>query len=477
MDDIFKNKLFDHSEEVPSDMWDNILAAQQKEKRRKKVLFIWLLCGILSSASLIGYFFSQGDLYNRSAKPIPDIELESRILTKTKNNNLINVSVFNAHKNHVVPTDYSKISEVEITPTSANGQEDSVDENANSNNSYNNGIDNSLIVNSSGHNTFSSKIVGHAISMNNENQVIPSTLLNNSRVNEKVLTGVNINETSLLSSKNLNTLALPITSLDNSLLNKALQKVECPKFNSVKGNFFIEGLYSVNLNIKRLSSKIGVEGNSYLLKRLDSERALYSSSSLIKIGYQFPMKLSLASGLEYGQITERFSYENLDAIKTKTVITFDTTFLNDGSYTTKADTFRIITHGSEITRVVNRYRTLDIPLSVCYAIDGKRLDVLLKASALFNIYFQPTGKILGLKDKPVSLHNLDIDEGLALKKKLRTRFDLAVGFNFHLNHHLDLSVEPYFKTSTGDISRPSSILEQSYTTLGLRMGVKYIFNN
>lgn len=474
IDDIFKNRLYDHEEEVPSDMWNNILAAQHEEKKKRRFLFIWLFGGLISLAAIMGYFMfesravdqnlSRAEVVSSSKKSQDYTDLDNQVLSEDKNEKKSEVLVTEEGDNN---KDNQKV---------VFNQSNTVSEKFATNYQYLNNASNQTkkgeisLLNSSQDKIFNDVVVNSY----NSQEEISQNLINNAISKDNTSNLNKLLSTTMLGSGYLNNLNLPEMSFDQSFMKKRIQRVDCPRFNRTKGAFFIEGLYGVNLNIKRLTSKSGIQSNSYLLKRIESERALYSSSGILKVGYQFPVGISFASGVEYGQITERFSYEDLDAIKTKTVITFDTTFLSNGSFTTKADTFRLITHGSEVTRIVNRYRSLDIPLSLGYSIKGKQLDVVLKASALLNVYFQPSGKVLGVNDKPISIHNLDIDEGLEYTNRLKTRFDIAVGFNYHLSRNFDLILEPYFKTSTGDITGSDYELSQSYSTFGLRTGVKYI---
>ena len=159
----------------------------------------------------------------------------------------------------------------------------------------------------------------------------------------------------------------------------------------------------------------------------------------------------------------------------KTVITFDTTFHSNGSYTTQSDTSRIEIEGVEIRNINNSYKMIDIPVFLGYRFSGKKIDVSLKAGVTYNLLFQTKGQILDQSGEPRQIHKESTYGKQVFADKIIMRYFTAVTLDYHLNEYINISVEPYFKGSTGNINLSTYPINQTYHTLGIRTGVKFNF--
>ena len=120
---------------------------------------------------------------------------------------------------------------------------------------------------------------------------------------------------------------------------------QCPKFGKRKtGYFSVETYHSSDMIMKALIAKSS-EDENYAAARMDSESQLYSFSNGVGVTWHHIDGIGIGLGIERSQINELFSFVEQDAREVKVLITLDTLFNTDGTYTTSIDTKRIEVQG------------------------------------------------------------------------------------------------------------------------------------
>ncbi len=452
-DDLFKSRLEGHEVDVPQDMWSRIQSAQEPQNvNRKKgvawklasslVVFLIILCGIL---------FHSYDPQNQtisSTEKVIDCEPSSfadHIKTSNNASNDILIAKSDSELAAILIKNFDGIEKKEFANTSKSKNQvkpikfffekkNSVSENLNSQSDR---ID-------------KEKLFGE----------------------EKVKNKESIDHTSILNT--IPTYKFPSRlTVDFNFMPEYDKK--CPSFGkSLHGYFSVETYVSSDYNLKTLVTD-NEEFKPYADLRSSTERGLYSYSYGVRFKWHNNSGLGLGIGLDRSIVNEKFTFVENDAREVKVIISIDTLFNMDGSFTTSTDTTRVEIQGTRTNIINNSYTSLDLPLHLSYQMEFRRWAIALSGGIYVNLMFDQKGRILNFQGEPAWINNDEKNELDIYRASSGVKFDGAITLVYHLNNYLDILAEPYFRYNPNSLTRENSPVQHFNNTMGIRTGIRYNF--
>jgi hypothetical protein len=243
-------------------------------------------------------------------------------------------------------------------------------------------------------------------------------------------------------------------------INKVNFLPDCPSFekNTAGNKKYLEIYAGPDYAFRSLTDT----GNSaYLQKRKETAKFKSGFSAGIRYTRVFNNSMSLRGGVNYSQINEKFTLVQGGIIQ----VVYITNSAGDtiGSYTT---------NGTRYKKTMNRYRSIDIPVSVGYEIGNERIHANINAGVVVNLYSWQKGEVLDMNGNPVSITTGKSSSAYQFKTNAGVGFIGGVSLYYKLNDRLHLMAEPYFRYNFTSISKENMTLKQKYNTAGLRLGIR-----
>ncbi len=205
------------------------------------------------------------------------------------------------------------------------------------------------------------------------------------------------------------------------------------------------------------------------------------SSEQMQVGYSAGIRLVkplndhflLKIGLQYSQINQKFVYRSENEIKVTTVITARTIIRSPGDTILVSDTSVLQTIGYSVKNVKNRYRSIDIPLTLGYEFGNDNLRIGINAGVLFNVSSWYQGEMLDTAYQAVSiskasnsLYKTNIGMGLYTSLSIQKR----------ISENSYLFFEPYFRYNLKNMTNDLSPYTQRFQAGGLAIGLRFNLN-
>ncbi|MFM2360803.1 MAG: hypothetical protein RLY16_2796 [Bacteroidota bacterium] len=203
----------------------------------------------------------------------------------------------------------------------------------------------------------------------------------------------------------------------------------------------------------------------YLQKRKESTKVISAFSAGMRYTRVFGNGVSFRTGFNYSQINEKFSFVKSNLVQLIYVIdpvTGDTT----GSE-------RIT--GTRYKTTYNRFKSLDIPLLIGYEMGNNRWHTNFNAGVVLNVYNWQKGDVLDTAFQPVQITTGKASNPYQYKTNAGLSFSGAVSVYYQLNARLHLMAEPYIRYHFSPISNSAMSLQEKFTTIGMRLGVRFDF--
>ncbi len=206
-------------------------------------------------------------------------------------------------------------------------------------------------------------------------------------------------------------------------------------------------------------------GNSvYKQKRKESTSFQYAFSAGARYTRVFSNGMSIRAGLNYSQVNEKFTFTAGNVVQIVYII--DASGDTTGSYTATSTRYKV-TH--------NKFRTLDIPLSIGYEMGNGRFHANINAGAVINLYSWQQGDVLDKSLQPVNINTNAQNSPYQFKTNIGLGFIGAVSMYYKLNDRFHLLAEPYFRYNFSPASKSELTYKQKYNIAGLKLGVRYDF--
>ncbi len=481
VDKYFKKKLANHESPVPDDMWSRIAPALEENNRRLAPLFWKIGIATLFFAGALAMYFTTGSSSgNISASNLSDntIVATSSELSQKSNDAMM---VFN-EDNSSIDAARSILNEYTLTGTKLNPPVNSSKSTRSTTSVIEKkGINSQPVfqniqqVGIQNNNTFPKK---NTSSKTFELKITKSYFEGKDIISD-------INTTMTLSNKaraylqSVTPLSLPISNISqNTLLDKASifpffgkKSPQCPSFiNKKRVGFFVDAYISHELPFKYRSGN-----QEYIDQRKETESSTYSYGGGLRFSYFLGRGFGVRSGIDYSQINETFSFDDPDAISTKTVITIQEDIINGDTIRSEKHEVVEIT-GRHIVTNGNKYHFLNIPVLLFYEFGNgdSPFYFSLNGGTNINVLFTQEGKYISVEGDPTTI-NGDVEYPNPYRSTVGVSLYASVGIHYTLSDAIDLTVEPHFTTQLKSMTRADHLIQERFTTVGLNTGIRYKF--
>lgn len=205
------------------------------------------------------------------------------------------------------------------------------------------------------------------------------------------------------------------------------------------------------------------------------------SSEQMQVGYSAGIRLVkplndhflLKTGLQYSQINQKFVYRSENEIKVTTVITARTIIRSPGDTILVSDTSVLQTIGYSVKNVKNRYRSIDIPLTLGYEFGNDDLRVGINAGVIFNVSSWYQGEMLDTAYQPVSINKAS---NSLYKTNIGMGLYSSISIQKRISENTHLFFEPYFRYNLKNMTSDLSPYTQRFQVGGLAIGLRFNMN-
>jgi hypothetical protein len=478
-DDIIKQQMLHLDGEVSDDVWNKI-AAQKKNKKRFGFWFfnsanrIVMLVGIVAISIFLGYtiFSKNNSNHNSSSKD-----------NHSNNEIVVNNIQSKSESPDIQNTDAKNI---DAETKNIGGVENNYSE-FNSNNENNNTNKSNSFSNSSrsNPNLTSKKTKATTQLSNNQNfkddevdltkNNIPNSKNNKFKSNaqkkvniqnaeiDEMLDDADVQlknkfdfEVALL--KKLNLISLKLNAKPFPKLT-----IPCPDFNNKENSSYLDIYSSVDFINRQFSDSAN---SIYLKNRNEVTTSQLSFSAGLRYVKELGTHFNFSTGLNYSQINEQFKFSKGNIIQ---II-----------YVTNASGDTIDIYQTESTRyktTYNKYRTIDLPISIGYGWKIDKWDFIANAGVVMNIISFYKGDILNSDLQPIAMNASSLSKAYQLKTNIGLGFIGSMSIVRQLNNKFSVFTEPCFRYNFSLMNKETTHFKQRFTTTGLRLGLRMNLKN
>lgn len=482
LDEHIKGKFSNYTPDVPSHIWENIIA--EKEKRRpagfwfsflNKNILLLLFVIVTAGTGVIIYknIYSTGD---------------------SKKTNTVNEPVNAAADNNLPATNNKTANDISTGPnsdpvTTTGNISLPADQVNKPNNNNIIPVDKAVVTTQkdrTDHNNKNNLLL--SATDNNKNNFPVSTVVNNTTKSSSYKKQKKLKGVLAISFKNPDAIADDITTtVENDLLlkrfllsldmigvertfNGSVKKINnphldipCPEAekNAAGNKRYFEIYGGPDYAFRSITDT----GNSdYMKKRKESSRFSSAFSAGLRYTRVFSNGMSFRTGINYSQINEKFKFSQGNIIQI--VYITDNNGDTTGSYTTTGTRYKT-TH--------NKFRTIDIPILVGYELGNGRLHANFNAGVVVNLYSWQKGDVLDTAYQPVNITTGKTASPYQFKTNAGIGFMGSVSVYYKITNRLHLLAEPYYRYNFSPASKSDLTLKQKYNTLGIRLGLRLDF--
>lgn len=448
-DEHIKDRFSDYTPEVPAHIWKNIVA----ERNRRKPLGFWmnlfkgknlLFLLLLSVGGGAGAWYMLGNTASKNN------EATISRGQSTKNDASAQPPL-NSDNNTIAATESS------ITPDRKNLNTSTTNSTTIFSPQQKGPVPNSITANDDATNSGRRKT--STTGSKNSISVTPAEATEDDQTNNESLAGGTLMGRLLLGVTKYASLA---QNKDQKLQTKPTMFFPgCPEFekDASANKTYFSIFAGPDIALRSFSDT----GNSnYMQKRKESTKITSAYSAGISLTKVFANSMSVRGGATFGQINEKFTYSQGNVVQVTYIINAagDTV----GSYTTT---------GSRYKTTHNKYRSVDIPLTVGYEMGNGKLHANVNAGVVVNVYSWQKGEVLDTAMQPVS-----ITTGKSASSPYQFKTNAGLGVTggvslfYKLNDKVHLMAEPYFRYNLKPISQENLTFKQKYNNVGVRLGLR-----
>ena len=238
----------------------------------------------------------------------------------------------------------------------------------------------------------------------------------------------------------------------------------CPTFGKrqMGKTWYIEAYGAPELAMRRLQAKSS-EFEPYRLARDTSETVLIGYSIGVRAAMVFDNGLVIKSGLQYSNGRERFERDSVGFGKVTTTTVFD-------PIKNTTDTTIITEVGIYRTTRFNQYRSLDFSIQAGYEFSlNSRFTLGLNGGANLNL---GQSKKATFYDSALQIQNMG-DRESVFYRSLGLSLVGSVTAYWQMTERTQLLIEPYVRHYLKPITNDNYQIQQSYTNLGLAVGLRF----
>ncbi len=214
--------------------------------------------------------------------------------------------------------------------------------------------------------------------------------------------------------------------------------------------------------------------SSFLLRKDSSESMRIGYTAGIRLVKPITENILLKTGLQYSQINQKYVYRTENEVKTTTVVSVRTIIRAPGDTVIVRDTSILQQIGYKNNTVINRFRSVDIPVTVGYQFGNEDLKIGINAGVIFNVSSWYQGVILDsslatvplVKGSPAMIYKNNIGLGLYGGISIVKR----------LSDDMHVFAEPYFRYNLSNMTTPQSSYNQKFSLGGISIGLRLNLN-
>lgn len=217
--------------------------------------------------------------------------------------------------------------------------------------------------------------------------------------------------------------------------------------------YHLSGYFSSGLIFRELQPRSG-EDIDLMNMRNDSEEILESLGGGLKVKVKHKKGLWVASGLDYTQLTERFSY------------------FNQNKRLSYSDTSLTMLTRTIEKKIHNHLKLVSVPIEIGYDFELDNWNISTGAGVLLNLSLVSEGSIMGVNSEFVNLSSNGAD---IFKKRVGLAYTLRAGMERKIGDHWSVGLSPGVVYYPSSFTQETYNLEQNYWLLLMHVGVSYNF--
>jgi len=229
----------------------------------------------------------------------------------------------------------------------------------------------------------------------------------------------------------------------------------------------------IGLGLALVSKSLIVKDNIYKYYKEDRESTesyLEAINSNIAFNIQHESGFFVSTGINYTQIDERFlSKGSVDIYTNKAGVTKEIVN-SDGTVTQERGQVEVLEKKKWDKEIYNYYYFIDIPISLGYAFDIKRVKIELSSGLSYNLAFMKKGQIIGVDEYPVDIAK---EKDLFRSNSILNLIS-SLKVVYPIKNHL-FYLEPNIKYNLKSVTVDENPLEQKYFNYGLKLGTRFSF--
>lgn len=245
----------------------------------------------------------------------------------------------------------------------------------------------------------------------------------------------------------------------------------CPADSRRNTDWYLEAYASPDLAFKSVSNVSA--SPVYMLKKDSSEHMQIGYSAGLRLVKPITDNILLKAGVQYSQANEKYVYRTENEVKTTTVVTVRTIIRAPGDTVVVQDTSVLQTVGFRNNTVRNRYRSIDIPLTVGYQFGNEDLKFGINAGVAVNISSWYQGVMLDSSLAIVPLNKTG-------NNLYKTNIGLGLVGSFSvvkkMSEDMHLFFEPYFRYNLSNMTTQQANFKQRLSVGGLAIGLRINLN-
>lgn len=215
------------------------------------------------------------------------------------------------------------------------------------------------------------------------------------------------------------------------------------------------------------------ESMMYAQARKSTERNQYAWSAGARVNLHLRNGLGASLGMLYEQTGDIFDY--MDSLAFQTSTRFDSFFASNGTFL-YVDTVRVQINGTRIKKIHNTYRHLDIPILIGYELPMGRSKLMINAGPVINLTSWHKGQILDLTLHPQNITPGSPRELKAYQTNLGLSLYFGAGALLPLSDRLSALIEPRLLFRLKPVTLDSYSLKEHRHFTGINLGIRYHLN-
>lgn len=498
-DAFVAGKLKDHEAPVPEGLWKKIMPEEEDDD---KVIFWWfrypaaavLLLGLLTAGAVGGYFYF---------KHQQEADTAVKIETATPAAN----SISNQQEPQPVNNNSGATAKDDKTPTlsSSGNSIPSADDNAENKTNANNASETLSRKGTEPGNTPSfnnNELNGASVTGIRRKKTIDLRPVNGHTGNDLTQnaydpfldknnkTLVTDDQTEEIESYpdrlRVSGLTMPSGLYSNSLSQTLFEKqlsgnnhasqfknvIICPSDNKNRNtDWFLEAYASPDIPFKSFNNVSASQ--LYLLKKDSAESMQVSYTAGLRLVKPITDNFLVKAGLQYSQINQKYVYRTENEVKTTTVVTVRTIIRAPGDTVVVQDTSVLQTVGFRTNTVRNRFRTIDVPLTVGYQFGDDDLKIGINAGVVVNLSSWYQGVIL---DSSLATVPMNKNGNGVYKTNIGLGLIGGISVIKRLSDDMQVFFEPYFRYNLSNMTTNQAIYQQKFSVGGLSLGLRLNLN-